>query len=308
MSRGILAAHRQRHREQHDPHRQSPVDPALIGELKASRLGVGLHVNLTLGAPLARPERVPSLVDAPGRVRSRRPGGGRPGPRRRGAHRDRQPDRRLSRTDGPLSDPPRQPPPRRPPLPGAGGRARLRAGPRDFPCAARTTPSGRRRAASTCGRPTTSWGNPAPSAYWSADRVLAHLRALPAGTSGVHDPSRLLRRRPRLQPLREQRETELAGLTDPRAREMIGAAGREADPLRRAVRGALVEGARRPLGGLSGGGTRGSARPGSVRSHRSSWPRPRDRRGRRPPPPDRRLGLGRAGSAGRLPRSRGRGP
>ena len=41
-----------------------PLEPAVVDELKASELGVGLHMNLTLGAPVANPKRVPSLVDA----------------------------------------------------------------------------------------------------------------------------------------------------------------------------------------------------------------------------------------------------
>jgi hypothetical protein len=43
------------------------LDPALVDLLRATRLGVGLHLNLTLGAPLSDPKRVPSLVDAEGR-------------------------------------------------------------------------------------------------------------------------------------------------------------------------------------------------------------------------------------------------
>ena len=41
--------------------------PAQVEELKASGLGVGVHLNLTLGTPVANPKRVPSLVDAEGR-------------------------------------------------------------------------------------------------------------------------------------------------------------------------------------------------------------------------------------------------
>ena len=44
-----------------------PIDPELIGRLKASGLGAGLHLNLTLGTPLSDPRRVPSLVDGEGR-------------------------------------------------------------------------------------------------------------------------------------------------------------------------------------------------------------------------------------------------
>jgi len=43
-----------------------PIEPALVEALHASGLGVGLHLNLTLGTPIADPRRVPSLVDAQG--------------------------------------------------------------------------------------------------------------------------------------------------------------------------------------------------------------------------------------------------
>jgi predicted glycoside hydrolase/deacetylase ChbG (UPF0249 family) len=57
--------------------------------------------------------------------------------------------------------------------------------------------------------------------YWSAERVLEHLRALPAGVTefmthpGYFDDDLAYSR------YGVQRETELAGLTDPRARELI---------------------------------------------------------------------------------------
>ena len=44
-----------------------PIDPELIARLEASGLGAGLHLNLTLGTPIADPRRVPSLVDGEGR-------------------------------------------------------------------------------------------------------------------------------------------------------------------------------------------------------------------------------------------------
>jgi hypothetical protein len=43
------------------------LDRRLVEELDASGLGVGLHLNLTLGRPLADPARVASLVDGDGR-------------------------------------------------------------------------------------------------------------------------------------------------------------------------------------------------------------------------------------------------
>ena len=61
--------------------------------------------------------------------------------------------------------------------------------------------------------------------YWSAERVLEHLRTLPAGVTefmthpGYFDDDLAYSR------YGVQRETELAGLTDPRARELVERAG-----------------------------------------------------------------------------------
>ena len=67
VSRGILDAHRDGIVTSTTLLVNRPVDPALIDALKASGLGVGLHLNLTLGPPVAPAKRVPSLVDGEGR-------------------------------------------------------------------------------------------------------------------------------------------------------------------------------------------------------------------------------------------------
>ena len=67
VSRGILEAHRRGIVTSTTMIVTRPVDPASIEALRASGLGVGLHLNLTLGAPIADPRRVPSLVDADGK-------------------------------------------------------------------------------------------------------------------------------------------------------------------------------------------------------------------------------------------------
>jgi predicted glycoside hydrolase/deacetylase ChbG (UPF0249 family) len=64
VSRGILEAHRAGIVTSTTVIVNRPLDPVLIEELLASRLGVGLHLNLTLGSPVSRPKRVPSLVGA----------------------------------------------------------------------------------------------------------------------------------------------------------------------------------------------------------------------------------------------------
>ena len=68
-------------------------------------------------------------------------------------------------------------------------------------------------------------GESGPEPYWSPERVLEHLTALPAGVSefmthpGYFDQDLAYSR------YGPQRETELRGLTDPRARELISREG-----------------------------------------------------------------------------------
>jgi predicted glycoside hydrolase/deacetylase ChbG (UPF0249 family) len=68
-------------------------------------------------------------------------------------------------------------------------------------------------------------GESGPEPYWSAERVLAQLSALRGGVSefmthpGYFDEDLAYSR------YGEQRETELGGLTDPRARELIAREG-----------------------------------------------------------------------------------
>jgi predicted glycoside hydrolase/deacetylase ChbG (UPF0249 family) len=64
-------------------------------------------------------------------------------------------------------------------------------------------------------------GESGPEAYWSSERVLAHLRGLPCGVTefmthpGYYDDDLAYSRYGR------QRETEVEGLTDPQARALI---------------------------------------------------------------------------------------
>lgn len=67
VSRGILEAHQNGIVTSTTLLVNREIPPAQVEALKASRLGVGVHLNLTLGAPVANPKRVPSLVDGEGR-------------------------------------------------------------------------------------------------------------------------------------------------------------------------------------------------------------------------------------------------
>ncbi len=67
VSRGILEAHTNGIVTSTTLLVNRAIPPAQVEELKDSALGVGVHLNLTLGTPVADPKRVPSLVDAEGR-------------------------------------------------------------------------------------------------------------------------------------------------------------------------------------------------------------------------------------------------
>ena len=67
VSRGILEAHRRGIVTSTTLLVNREIDPALMEELKSSGLGFGLHLNLTLGAPVSNPKRIPSLVNGEGR-------------------------------------------------------------------------------------------------------------------------------------------------------------------------------------------------------------------------------------------------
>jgi chitin disaccharide deacetylase len=224
VSRGILVAHRDGIVSSTSLIVNRPLEAALLQELKATGLGVGLHVNLTLGAPLARPERVPSLVDEEGRfVRDAR----------EVAARARVDEVRIE--VGNQIDAFR----------GLMGRFPThldshhhvgRYAPvldivldfaRALKLPVRSQDDTVRQAARRLKvrTPDHFMGESGPGPYWSADRLLEQLRALPAGASefmthpGYFDADLAYSR------YGQEREAELAGLTDPRARELIAREG-----------------------------------------------------------------------------------
>jgi predicted glycoside hydrolase/deacetylase ChbG (UPF0249 family) len=69
VSRGILQAHRDGLVTSTTVLANLPADPALDAEAAAApALGLGLHLSLTWGPPASRPEAVPSLLGADGRL------------------------------------------------------------------------------------------------------------------------------------------------------------------------------------------------------------------------------------------------
>lgn len=224
VSRGILAAHDRGIVSSTTLLVNRPPDPALVEALRASRLGVGLHVNLTLGAPLARPERVPSLVDASGVfVRDAREVAARASIDEVRIELGNQIDafRALMGRFPTHLDSHHHVARHSPVLEVLLDFARVLKLPvRSQDDRVRT--AARRLHLRT---PDHFVGESGPEPYWSADRVLAHLHALPGGVSefmthpGYFDDDLAYSR------YGQQREIELAGLTDPRARAALASGG-----------------------------------------------------------------------------------
>ncbi len=196
------------------------LEPALVEELRSSGLGVGLHVNLTLGIPLSDPRRIPSLLDAEGRfVRDARQVAARAASDEARLEIGNQIDafRALMGGFPTHLDSHHHVGTRAPLLElmlffARALKVPLRAVDADTRAAAR-----RERLRT----PDHFMGESGPEPYWTAERVLEHLRALPAGVSefmthpGYFDDDLAYSRYGR------QRDLELAGLTDARARELI---------------------------------------------------------------------------------------
>ncbi|MCI0545677.1 MAG: ChbG/HpnK family deacetylase [Candidatus Rokubacteria bacterium] len=224
VSRGILHAHREGIVTSTTLIVNRPVAPALVRELQASGLGVGLHMNLTLGRPLARAERVPSLVDAEGRfLRDAREAAARARPDEVRIELGNQIDAfrgLMGRFPTHLDS--HHHVGRHDPVLGI-----LLDFARAIKVPVRSQDDPVRVAARTLGlrTPDHFMGESGPDAYWCPARVLEHLEALPAGVSefmthpGYFDDDLAYSR------YGVQRETEIAGLTDPRAREAIAARG-----------------------------------------------------------------------------------
>jgi predicted glycoside hydrolase/deacetylase ChbG (UPF0249 family) len=200
------------------------IDPDLVAELGASTLGAGLHLNLTLGAPLADPRRVPSLVDGEGRfVRDPREAAARAAKDEARIELGNQIDafRRLFGRFPTHLDSHHH----------VGQHEPILELVLEFARALRVpvrSQDDRVRSAARLAKlrtPDHFAGESGPEPCWSPERVLAELRALRDGVTefmthpGYFDEELAYSRYGR------QRETELAGLTDPRARELIAREG-----------------------------------------------------------------------------------
>lgn len=197
-----------------------PLDPPLVEALQVSGLGVGLHLNLTLGGPVAPVERVASLVDGEGKfVRDAREAAQRADRDEARIELGMQIDafRRIMGRFPTHLDSHHHVGRHEPILElvldfARAIKAPLRSQDESVRAAARRL---------KLKTPDHFMGESGPEPYWSADRVLERLRALPGGVTefmthpGYYDDDLAGSRYGR------QRETEMAGLTDPRARALI---------------------------------------------------------------------------------------
>ena len=224
VSRGILEAHRKGIVTSTTLIVNRPADPALLVELNASGLGVGLHLNLTLGAPVANPTRVPSLVDSEGQfIRDAR----------EAAKRAKRDEARIEL--GTQIDAFRKIMGKFPTHLDShhhiGRHEPILELVLEFARAIKVPLRSQDAQVRDAARklklrtPDHFMGESGPEPYWSAERVLAQLSALRGGVSefmthpGYFDEELAYSR------YGKQRETELRGLTDPRARELIAREG-----------------------------------------------------------------------------------
>jgi hypothetical protein len=221
VSEGILAAHRHGIVTSTTVLVTADLDAPLVARLRDSGLGVGVHVNLTLGAPLTRGR---SLVDGGGRfVRDARHAAARARSRdvedevraqveKFGTLFRRAPTHLDSHHHVGL-----HPPVREVVLDVA----------RDLGVPVRSQDAAARARArgASLRTPDHFFGESGPDAYWSPATTLRHLRALPDGVSefmthpGWFDAALAYSRYGR------QREVEMVGLGTPAARAAVAALG-----------------------------------------------------------------------------------
>ena len=220
VSRGILEAHRSGIVTSTTLLVNREIPTVQVEELKACGLGVGVHLNLTLGVPVSDPKRVPSLVDAEGRfIRDAREAAARAKPDEARIELGTQIDvfRRIMGRFPTHLDTHHHVGRHEPILDLVLDFARaLKVPVRSQDAAVRS--AARRLGLRT---PDHFMGESGPEPYWSRERTLEHLATLPAGLSefmthpGYFDDELAYSRYGR------QRETELAGLTDAAAKRAV---------------------------------------------------------------------------------------
>lgn len=223
VSEGILAAHRHGIVSSTTVLATAELDRELVARLRDSGLGLGIHVNLTLGAPLTRGR---SLVDGAGRfVRDAR----RAAARATAADVRAEVEAQVRRFESAMK--------RRPTHLDTHHHIGLHSPVREvvlevaraLGVAVRSQDGDARARARTARLKTPDhfFGESGPDAYWSLDRTVRHLRELPAGVSefmchpGWFDADLAYSRYGR------QREIEMVGLGTAAARATAAALGIE---------------------------------------------------------------------------------
>jgi predicted glycoside hydrolase/deacetylase ChbG (UPF0249 family) len=224
VSRGILEAHCRGIVTSTTLLVNCPIPEDLLKELKASVLGVGLHLNLTHGAPISPPGEVPTLVDEEGKlIRDARQVAVAAKPEEAALELRAQVAmfvRLMGRTPTHLDSHHH-----------VGRHAPILeclldlAEELSVPIRSQDAEVRRAARARDLKTPDHFFGESGPEPYWSSERVLAHLLALPAGVSEFmthpgHFDAELAYSR-----YGQQREVELRGLTDPAVKEAVTARG-----------------------------------------------------------------------------------
>ena len=222
VSRGILEAHQRGIVTSTTVLANLPIPAELLAELRATRLGVGLHLNLTLGRPCAPASVVPSLVDGEGKfVRDARQVAAR-------AKRE-EVERELSAQVDAFCTLLGRAPTHLDSHHHVGRHSPVREIVWALACGlgvpVRIQDDEVRRTARAEGlrTPDAFFGESGPDPYWSTERLLSQLAALPEGVSefmthpGHFDADLAYSRYGR------QREVELQGLTDPAVQRAVEA-------------------------------------------------------------------------------------
>lgn len=219
VSEGILDAHRHGIVTSTTVLVTSRIDADLVARAKDSALGIGLHVNFTLGRPLTRGA---SLVDEGGRfVRDAR----RAAARAKASEVDAELGAQIERFVDLVGRAPTHLDTHHHVGLFSPVRESVLAAARRLGVPVRSQDPTARARARTAGLKTPDhfFGASGPDAYWTPARTLAHLRALPSGVSefmahpGRFDDDLSYSRYAR------QREVELVGLGTAGARSAVGA-------------------------------------------------------------------------------------
>lgn len=221
VSAGILAAHRHGIVTSTTALVTAPIDRKTVAAARDSGLGIGLHVNFTLGTPLTRGR---SLVDGEGRfIRDPR----RAAARARGRDVETEVEAQLERFVRIFSRTPTHLDTHHHVGLFAPVRAVVLAAAARLGVPVRSENGPARTEAITLGLRTTDhfFGGSGPDPYWSPARALRHLRELPSGVSEFMTHPGWFDDRLAGSRYARQRETEMVGLGSASTRAAARALG-----------------------------------------------------------------------------------